>query len=45
MVDNLIACAFWALNRQQEFMLSRLLLEIQKRSIAIHAAREKKEKK
>ena len=42
--DSNVAGAFLDLNRRQEFMLDRLLLEIQKRSITIHAAREKKGK-
>ena len=41
--DNSVACAFQALSRQQEIMLDRLLLEIQKRSIAAPAARKKGE--
>ena len=42
--NNSIACAFQALNRQQELALDKLLLEIQKRSIATHAARKKRKK-
>ena len=42
--DNIIACGFSALNSRQEIMLDRLLLEMQKRDITIHAKREKKEK-
>jgi hypothetical protein len=41
---NSIACVFQALSRQQEIMLDKLLLEIQKRSIATHAAWSKREK-
>lgn len=40
-----VACAFQALERRQEFMLDKLLLEIQKRGITIHAARKREEKK
>ncbi|MDR2696533.1 MAG: PilZ domain-containing protein [Deltaproteobacteria bacterium] len=39
-----IACVFQSLSRRQEIMLDKLLLEIQKRSIATHAARGKREK-
>ena len=38
------ACAFQALSRQQEIILDKLLLEIQKRNIATPAARRKREK-
>ena len=40
-----IACAFHALSSQQELMLDKLSLEIQKRSIASHAMWGKREKK
>ena len=40
-----IACVFHALSIQQEIMLDKLSLEIQKRSIATHAMWGKKEKK
>ena len=43
--NSSVACVFQALSRQQEFMLDKLLLEIQKRSIATHAARKNREKK
>ena len=39
-----IACAFQALSRRQESMLDKLILTIQKRSIAAHAARKEREK-
>ena len=42
--DHNVACSFQALNRQQEFMLDKLLLEIQKRNIVNHTARRKREK-
>ena len=42
--DHNIACSFQALSRQQEIMLDKLLLEIQKRNIANHTARRKREK-
>ena len=39
-----VACIFQALSRRQEIMLDKLLLEIQKRSIATHTARRKRKK-
>ena len=39
--DNSVACAFQALTRRQEIMLDKLLLEMQKRSIATQATRRK----
>ena len=39
-----IACVFQSLSRQQEIILDRLLLEIQKRGIATHAARRRRKK-
>ena len=42
--DDSVACAFQALSRRQEIMLDKLLLEIQKRSIATHTARRKRKK-
>ena len=39
-----IACSIQTLSRRQEIMLDKLLLEIQKRSIATHAARRKRKK-
>jgi hypothetical protein len=42
--NNSIACVFQALSRQQEIMLDKLVLEIQKRSITTHAAWRKREK-
>jgi hypothetical protein len=41
---NTIACAFQVLSRQQEIMLDKLLLEIQKRSLAARAALRKRKK-
>ena len=43
--NSSVACAFQTLTRQQEVMLDKLLLEIQKRNIATPAARKKREKK
>jgi hypothetical protein len=40
--DNSTACVFQALTRQQEIMLDKLLLEIQKRGIATHATQRKR---
>ncbi|MDR0239173.1 MAG: PilZ domain-containing protein [Deltaproteobacteria bacterium] len=42
--DDSVACVFQALSRRQEIMLDKLLLEIQKRSIATHTARRKRKK-
>jgi len=42
--NNNVACVFHALSRRQEIMLDKLLLEIQKRSIATHAARKNRKK-
>jgi hypothetical protein len=42
--DGIVACVFQSLSRQQEIMLDKLLLEIQKRSIVTHAARRKRER-
>jgi len=39
--DNSVACVFQALTRRQEIMLDKLLLEIQKHSIATHAIQRK----
>ena len=42
--NHSVACVFRALSRQQEIRLDKLLLELQKRSIAIHTSRRKKGK-
>jgi hypothetical protein len=40
--DSGVACVFQSLSRRQEFMLDKLVLEIQKRNITTHAARKKR---
>jgi len=42
--NSYVACTFQAMSRRQEIMLDKLLLEIQKRNIATHAARRQREK-
>ena len=42
--NSSVACVFQALSGQQELMLDKLVLEIQKRGIATYTARRKKEK-
>jgi len=42
--DNSVACIFRSLTRQQEIMLDKLLLEMQKRRITSYATRRKREK-
>jgi hypothetical protein len=42
LADNNVACVFQALTRRQEIMLDKLLLEMQKRSIATHATQRKR---
>ena len=42
--DNNVACTFQAMSRRQEIMLDKLLLEIQKRNIATHAAQRRRVK-
>ena len=42
--NNSVACVFQTLIRQQEIMLDKLLLEIQKRSIVTYTARRKRKK-
>jgi hypothetical protein len=41
---NSVACIFRALTRQQEIMLDKLLLEIQKRRITTHATQRKRDR-